>query len=259
MYEQFNGRKISVNTGIVSAKRGLMEIEKLTDLLIKNSDKKNILGLLDGTLILWTLEGSSPDFKNKILSSFIKCLTELKGKKLPLASYLSRPRTNDVINTLRVGLCPQKIVNCDKCPWKDELFLPCSSIEGLTDTHIFKNILKEGERSSLFETSSNIISLYGEHKILFFYINTGQEICRVEIPSWVGQDKNLLAVTHSGIFDQIKKGGGYPVVLSEAHEKAVIKNSDREIFYRMISDTLVDNKLQLSMSAKKSSKERARI
>ncbi len=259
LFEQVNGRKISVNTSIVSARRGILEMEKLTLLLLDNSARKHILGLVDGTLILWTLEGSAPDFRDKILKSFITYLNRLKDRKIPVASYLSRPRTNDFSNSLKVGLCPEKKVNCDACPYKEQLFLPCSPVEGITDAMLFKGVLKEGERSPLFESSSGIMSHYGEHKILFYYIHTGQEIGRVEIPLWVAKDKELLNRTQSVIYDQVKKGGGYPVILSEAHEKAVIRGTDREIFYRMISDSLVEEKIPVTMSAKKASKEVVRV
>ena len=259
LYEQFNGRKISVNTSIVSAKRGIMEMEFLTDALMEQRERENLVGLADGTLILWPLEGTAPDFSDKILVKFINCLDRLKENNIPLASYISRPRSNDVVNTLKVGLCPQKIVNCDRCPYEEELFLPCSPLDGVTDAGLFSHLLKEGERGPLFKSTSNIITGYKEHDIYFFYINTGKEIGRVEIPSWVREKENMLELIHSTVYDQIKKGGGYPVVLSEAHEKAVIRSNERQIFYKMISDKLVEEKIPLKMSAKKASKERVRV
>jgi len=139
------------------------------------------------------------------------------------------------------------------------MFIPCSPLEGVTDAALFLNILKEGERGPLFESDSNITSCYGEHKIQFFYIHTGEEIGRVELPAWAGEDKDMVNLIHGVIYDQIKKGGGYPVALSEAHEKAVIRSDERQIFYKMISDKLVEEKIPLKMSAKKASKERVRI
>jgi len=259
LYEQFNGRKISVNPSIVSDRRGLMEMECLTEYLLKNKERKNIVGLVDGTLILWTLEGSAPDFKDKIVKNFLKNMDRLKKEKIPVASYISRTRSNDVVNALKIGLCPEIRVNCDRCPYRNDMFIPCSPLEGVTDAALFLNILKEGERGPLFESDSNITSCYGEHKIQFFYIHTGEEIGRVELPAWAGEDKDMVNLIHGVIYDQIKKGGGYPVALSEAHEKAVIRSDERQIFYKMISDKLVEEKIPLKMSAKKASKERVRI
>jgi NurA-like 5'-3' nuclease len=36
------------------------------------------------------------------------------------------------------------------------------------------------------------------------------------------------------IIDQIIKGDGYPIMLAEAHEKAVIKTRDRLVFCRLL-------------------------
>ena len=65
----------------------------------------------------------------------------------------------------------------------------------------------------------------------FIYLNTGEEIVRIEFSSWL-QDKIHDYLKY--IFDQIKKGAGYPVVLAEAHMQAVISNQDRFYFYKLI-------------------------
>ena len=50
---------------------------------------------------------------------------------IPVAGYISRPRSRDVVNALRVGLCPETAPNCDRCPYKDLPKLPCAEIEGI--------------------------------------------------------------------------------------------------------------------------------
>jgi hypothetical protein len=65
----------------------------------------------------------------------------------------------------------------------------------------------------------------------FVYLNTGQELVRVEFSAW------LIDKIHyylKFIVDQINKGSGYPVVLAEAHMQAVISNQDRVYFYKLI-------------------------
>ena len=66
--------------------------------------------------------------------------------------------------------------------------------------------------------------------VCFFYINTGEEIGRVELPSWTAKDKKTLDLVHSVILDQCKRGRGYPISLMEAHEQAVISGADRRYF-----------------------------
>ncbi len=46
------------------------------------------------------------------------------------------------------------------------------------------------------------------------------------------------------VCDQIRKGSGYPVSLSEAHEQAVVRASDRELFYDLLGSSSVSTKLR---------------
>jgi len=69
--------------------------------------------LIDGSLILWDLE-TFPDFVNdallqKGLLAYLEQIRKLnEDREIPIASYISYPRSNDVTNTLRVALCPMK-------------------------------------------------------------------------------------------------------------------------------------------------------
>ena len=119
---------------------------------------------------------------------------------------------------------------------------------------LFSKVLEPGERSSLFESSSKILELYGEHRISFFYLNVGEEISRVEIPKWVAQDNDLLNLVHTLIFDQAKKGNGYPTALIEAHEQAVVKAKDRDFFYELVKEALVRSDFKVTLSRKGLSK-----
>jgi hypothetical protein len=159
-----------------------------------------------------------------------------------------------VINALRVGLCPEKISLCNQCPYTDLPGLPCSPIEGLTDRFLFSTVLKPGESSPVFKSSSKICEMYGDHHIHFFYINIGEEIARIEIPEWVALDSELLACVHTLIFDQAKKGKGYPVSIAEAHEQAVVKGKDRDFFFDLVREALVKSDVKVSVSRKGLSK-----
>ena len=54
--------------------------------------------------------------------------------------------------------------------------------------------------------------------------------------------------------DQCRRGYGYPVVLSEAHERAVVNAADRELFRRLVETALTERRLPASTSAKSWSK-----
>ena len=126
---------------------------------------------------------------------------------------------------------------------------------GVQDRELFINLLGQGERSALFISQSSIVQKrYGEHRVYFFYLRLDDEIARVEIPQWVAKDEGLLNLTHSLILDQCQRGLGYPVALSEAHEKAVVTTADREEFWQLVESLMVEEKMPTPTSAKSFSK-----
>jgi len=61
-------------------------------------------------------------------------------------------------------------------------------------------------------------------------------------------------LVHSLVLDQCQRGQGYPVALSEAHEKAVVTGADRENFWQLVESSLVEEHLPSPSSAKSQSK-----
>ena len=78
----------------------------------------------------------------------------------------------------------------------------------------------------------------------------------MEVPQWVADDEDLLALGHSLIVEQCRKGQGYPVVSSEAHEQAVVSGRDRQLFKQMVAETLEREGLTAYTSQKERSKQR---
>jgi hypothetical protein len=253
------GREQPIEGNILGAKRSIAECQQLAELAAGLPGDSTTLALLDGTLILWGLE-PYPDFVTDVLlhGGLMKCLDAMrklnKDRRLALASYISFPRSTDVVNVLRVVLCPDDTPDCDKqCPPGKER--DCDSVAGVRDRDLFMNLLERGERSALFLSPSKIVKEhYGEHRVYFFYLRVDDEIARVEIPQWVAESETLLNLTHSLILDQCQRGRGYPVVLSEAHEQAVVTGMDRENFWELVESTMVDEHLPTSTSGKSLSK-----
>jgi len=250
LYQRWGGRRVLVSEEIVSVRRHLMEVEELTR-LARDWKFRPAVALLDGTLILWTLEGKPADFRAIMLRRFLRMLDILRDLRVPIAGYISASGSTDVINALRVGLCPYQFANCDNCEWISAgKHPPCATIEGVADIHLFERLLKPGERSPVFWSSSQILADYGDHQIGFFYIHVGLEIARVEIPRWVAQDPTMLDLVHAIVHDQAQKGRGYPVTLAEAHEQAVVRGAERELFYEMLETALIRQGFKVSMTFK---------
>jgi hypothetical protein len=254
-----SGREQPVEGTILGIKRSVEECKSLAALTAALPPQNPTLALLDGTLILWGLE-AYPDFVTDalLINGLLKYLDSLKklsqSRPLALASYISYPRSTDVLNVLRVVVCPNDIPDCDKqCPPSKER--ECAGLNGVRDRDLFINLLENGERSALFISPSKIVKdYYGDHKVYFYYLRVGDEIARVEIPQWVSENKDLLNLTHSLVFDQCQRGQGYPVALSEAHEQAVVTGADRENFRELLESTLTEEHIAGAASGKSLSK-----
>ena len=253
------GREQMIEGNLLGIKRGVDECRRLAELAAELPPGSSSLGLLDGSLILWGL-AAYPEFVTEALldRGFLRYLEEMRklneDRRIAVASYISYPRSTDVVNALRVALCPHEIVDTDRyCP--DCGTRECDAVAGVRDRELFADLLGHGERSAIFSSKSSIVQKrYGAHQIHFFYLRVDDEIARVEIPRWAATDEGLLNLAHTLVLDQCQRGQGYPVALSEAHEKAVVTGADRESFWQLVESSLVDEHLPTPGSAKSKSK-----
>jgi len=252
------GREQIIEGALLGIKRGVEECRQLAELATKLPPDSSNLALLDGSLILWGLE-AYPDYVTEVLLnkgflSYLDQMRQLNDRQIAIASYISFPRSTDVVNTLRVALCPHDPLDTDRycidCEERN-----CDAVAGIRDRELFSNILAPGERSAIFISTSSIIQKhYGVHQVYFFYLGVNNEVARVEIPRWVAVDKGLLNLVHTLVLDQCRRGQGYPVALSEAHEKAVVTAANRENFWHLVESSLVKEHMPSLGSAKSQSK-----
>ncbi len=253
------GREQLVEGLLLGIKRGVDECRQLARLAAELPPDSSSLALLDGSLILWGLE-AYPEFVTEALlnNGFLSYLDDIKklnnDKRLAVASYISFPRSTDVVNALRVAICPHDPADCDRyCPSGEKR--DCDVVAGVQDRELFSDLLSWGERSAVFISQSSIVRKhYGEQQVYFFYLRVDDEIARVEIPRWVATDESRLSLVHTLILDQCQRGQGYPVALSEAHEKAVVNGTDRENFWQLLELSLVEENIPSPSSAKSKSK-----
>lgn len=255
------GREQPIEGVLLGVKRSVEECRQLAELAAELPPDSPSLALLDGSLILWGLE-AYPEFVTEALleKGYLRYLEEIRqlndSKRIALASYISLPRSTDMVNALRVALCPYDPPNCDRyCSANEKR--DCDAVAGVQDRELFLNLLSHGERSALFISQSSIVQKhYGRHQVYFFYLRVDGEIARVEVPQWVATDESLLNLVHALVLDQCRRGQGYPVALSEAHEKAVVTAADRENFWQIVESSLVREDMPTLSSAKSQSKRR---
>jgi len=243
--------------------RTIQEINMLAKVVQECPPELPALALVDGTLVLWGLSGQGyrPFVRRELLQNglfpaleSLRILSETRA--ISLAAYVSLPRTTEVTNSMRASLCPHPVSLCQSnCNNNRSIQSPCDISNNILDREVFSNLLREGERSPVYRTDPQAAQeYYGEHQVYFYYLNSGEEIARIEIPGWVAKDEKLLSLGHSLIMEQCKKGNGYPVAISEAHEQAVINGSDRYLFKEMVNQALERQGINTYTSQKDRSK-----
>lgn len=197
--------------------------------------------LFDGSLIFWHLSSKEKEVRDLFLNSYLALLDELYQEKIPVAWYISMPKSKELMSLVRLHLC-----NFDH--QRKELY---KAVDSVVDSGIMYSMLEPYTRSIIFSNHSSISDYYPNHlRPFFFYLHTGNEIGRVEIPSWIAVDEQMINTIAFVVVDQCNKGGGYPVALAEAHEQAVVKGPDREFFYHFLKKMSMDRKHIISVSRK---------
>lgn len=206
--------------------------------------------LFDGSLIFWQLEGKHPDIKKYFLDQYIHALDGFYQHNIPIASYISMPKSRELVNLTKIGFCRFEMANCIRCHSIYQTF-PCKDVEHVIDTQLCQKFLNEFEMTTIFQSNSKIAENYPQHlKPCFLYLNIGQEIIRLEFPQWMSQNEEYITLICKIAIDQATKGHGYSVALAEAHEQAVIKAPDREFFYHLINKKSIELRQKIFMSPK---------
>lgn len=237
-----------VSTGGLDLLRDVLELESVVELTAERVEQGPVVTLLDGTLLPWDLDsaGLDPTVRTALQQRTQKALSDLRaigGKTVP-GAYISASRAADVATSLA-----------------------CLAGDGgwpaLTDAVLFRDALRNGERSSVFRASSErgrrVESLFtADDQVCFFYLRWGDEIARVELPAWAATEK-LTGRLHATLLDQLRRGQGYPRALQEAHERAVISESDRQLFSRLLEGVARRAGVRTGLYGKAASKRRRTV
>ena len=244
--------------------RTVGELEALGDLMAEQPPRMPVLGLLDGSLVLWGLSGQGyrpfvreAIIRDRMLPALDRMAELAADRPAALAAYISFPGSAEVVNAVRCCLCPHSLGACSaSCNNRRSALNPCADANNFLDRDLFQALLQPGWRSPVYRTDSSVPrDYYGpRHQVYFFYLNAGEEIGRVEVPAWVAQDEGLLALAHGLVWDQCQRGQGYPVAVSESHEQAVVNGADRRVFRRLLTDALERQGLYAATSGKDRSK-----
>jgi hypothetical protein len=247
-------RRVPIQDQHLSALRSGYELRKAADLAeARPADGLPTVVLADGTLMLWVLEDRPDDLlRDHLLVPYIDQIARIGDLGLPLASYVSRPRSAEVTGLLREATCKGEVASCRSCAERGD---DVCAMDGLPDRELFRT-LRPGERSARFSmTLSKSVAQYWEGQVpQFFYLNVGSELARVEVAPWTGDEPERLSLVHAVVFDQCRKGLGYPVVLARAHEQALVSMGDRMAFHYVLDGILARQGVPARPSEKQLSK-----
>jgi GNAT superfamily N-acetyltransferase len=262
-------REQAIEGAVLGAKRTVEEIRTLVEVVRELPGSTPTLALLDGSLVMLGLVGPlNQDFvlRELVEEGFVGALDDLRemavGRTLAVASYISLPGSAEVVGALRRMVCTYGDSNAAyRCRPRGPGRQPCDQcVGGVLDRDVYSRLLEPGERSAIFATSSLAVArYYGGNDVHFFYVNVGEEIGRVEVPSWVAEDEGSLGLVHSLVVDQCRRGDGYPVGLMEAHEQAVVGGADRRLFVQMVEQALYAQGQPVYTSEKARSKRLRRL
>lgn len=238
--------ELNASIDLVNAMRQELELQAG----LQKIDDTNVLILLDGALVFWHLVAKDEDLKERFLPRYYQLLEQYRMQKRLMASYISQPKSREVSNLLRLKLADFDSSAVEKY----------KVIDRINDAIIFSSFLQPGQRSIVFGSRAQIGLNHPEHvRTHFFYLHNGVEIGRVEIPAWIAADEALVNWIAALVLDQCTKGQGYPVVLAEAHEQAVVKGPDRDFFYHLLQKKALESKRYSCLSQKSICKRNAMV
>ncbi|MDX1615132.1 MAG: DNA double-strand break repair nuclease NurA [Candidatus Promineifilaceae bacterium] len=217
------------------------------------------LALLDQRLLYWPVSAANAESEGvRVLQAWQQAMSEIRACEAWLAGYIVRPRKDSVL-TLLASL------SIDEPDFDPERLTGRDLHRGLTDAHLFAELLEPGQRSKVFVDISAHNEDFAENdpanEVCFFYFNpgrAGRQIARIDVPISVAREPGAVSAMHALLVDQCDILGDYPYVLARADEIAVVGRRDQEHLDAFIATAMARQGLVDEVTAKQSSKEIAR-
>ena len=260
MLQDKDGRLITNQT--VNVRRTIAEMQWLAkEAWNRRSEPRPLIALHDGGLLKF-FGANEVAGAQQIERDYMDALQMLSDSNAVLLGYLDKPRSTYLISLLHLlSLEPEQV--------NDANLRANGELEGLNDAMLFANVLEPGERSAIMTQNSPQNREYKDRKgadfeIGFFYVNVSNGshpvIVRIDIPMWVGRDKEAVAALHALVVAQCSIQGrkSYPYALTRADELAYISSVEKSQLDEMIRVEMLRNRLQPEASNKLQTKGLAR-
>jgi hypothetical protein len=239
----------AVDETLVKTRRDVAEMQALAEISASAAGSPG-LALLDNGLILWQASqehhAPRPEVR-ELLRAYLRAMAAVQAQGVALAGFINRPRNANLLALLSLAEMPEERVSPESARR-----LPAP---GLTDRALMRQHLAEGQRSARFIPISPLNTVFADEgqEVQAFYLKTADDVARVEIPSWVGEDPTALAQVHAGVIEQCRVTG-IPYVLVRAHELAVVRPPDRQALDQLVAAALTRHGLLPEISQKSRTK-----
>ena len=131
-------------SGAVSIERDIAEIKTLARKTIANrQNAQPLISILDQRLLYWPI-GSAGVADNAIVTEWGEHMTAMHQAGTSLCGYIDRPGTSSVLMLLR------SLEGLDDAGFDWKLLGKRKVTRGISDTDLFRELLKPGERSKVF-------------------------------------------------------------------------------------------------------------
>ncbi|PWB52781.1 MAG: nuclease [Candidatus Methanoperedenaceae archaeon] len=227
----------SFGSEYIDARRFSMECDGVVRLM---NEYKGIFVLLDGALILSHINMLNKNIREIYVKAIMEILETSQKTRAPVIGFIDTtlPRDITLMMHFLFGLKKSK----------------------LPDTQLFSNMLW-GERTAAFlcdrddrrgDEARSVLDNYGifRNELAFFYIRTGKGLpSRVEFPLWVHKEGMADKIADI-IRAQCIIRSNYPDILMRAHDEAVIRTNEHELFYRMLENFCKVHGIKIHRSGK---------
>jgi hypothetical protein len=249
-----------VSSQLVNARRAVQEIAQLAQLAVNEAPHAPTIALSDANIALRVKQAGIPGAEGQQLEEdYIRQLDRLRDAHVAMGGFVSRPGATSVIRLLQLATYPPDEV-AERLKNKSR---PFGGV--VNDTALFENTLEVGQRSAIFELTSQWGKPYKDagHAIHFFYMKVSSppqtDVVRIEIPEWMASDPERIGLLHAAIVDQCRiTSKAYPYVLTRADELAVITTAEKTRFEQMIGVELLRHGIATGPSEKAATKAFAR-
>lgn len=231
--------KLLSDINAMSALRHLLELEFLIKKMSESKSTNIKIGFVDGNLypnfaLSHITNINFKQFIYKRLDEVAEKITNLSKNNTYIISYNSNPNSVHISSKIKGKYASE-----------------------LNDSGIFENLLKTNERSDIF-TEISEEETRELNSVSFSFVKNSKELSKIEFLN--GSINNevmnkILAV----IISQVEKGKGYPKILIESHEHAVISQSDRAALNTLIEKELNLLNINYTTSQKQQSKQTRNI